>query len=197
MRHGVRWGLAVVLLAAQAGCGWFGGGEPPDAGAPLAQVESQGEPADGAAASADGVLASVAAQAPPGSASQHLAELAASFGWEEQVARDEPLKRAVAAGQFDERVEPHLLALFYRNGFSVLPLVGEGHQFNRDSVVRGAVSASRLLVTTREPVRIILLGMADNVQIVYPQDGTPPEVYAVQPDAVVAVRESLLGQYLR
>ena len=107
------------------------------------------------------------------------------------------LLAAVVDEDFAQKVEPHLLGLYYRNGFSVLPVVGEGHQFARDSLVRGAVASSRLLVTTREPIRIIFLDGADNVQIVYPQDGTEPRVFAIDENAVVAVRQSLLEQYLR
>ncbi|HEX9843033.1 MAG TPA: hypothetical protein VGC20_09800, partial [bacterium] len=143
------------------------------------------------------VLNVIAQQAPPGSATQLLARLAAEFGWEAQVAQNPLLKQAVQDEQFEERVEPVLLGLYYRNGFSVLPVVGEGHQFNRDTVVKGAIGSSRLLVTTRKPVRIIFLRPVQNVEIVYYQDGEEPQIFSVSDQAVVAVRQSLAKYYLR
>lgn len=194
--------LLLVLLLSLTGCGWFGGGSKPEtptgpadaAGTP----QPEGDPAQAAQGPfAAGVLNTVAQRAPVGSATQLLARLAAEFGWEEQAGQNPLLKEAVLEEQFAERVEPILLGLYYRNGFSVLPIVGEGHQFNRDSVVRGAMGSSRLLVSTRDPVRIIFLQPVENVQIVYYQDGVQPQVFTVSDRAVVTVRQSLLKQYLR
>lgn len=144
-----------------------------------------------------GILETAFQKAPPGSTSQYLARLADEFGWEEQVGQNPLLKEAIESGAFDERVEPFLLGLFYHNGFSVLSHVGESHQFARDTVVRGAVDTSRLLVTTRKPIRIIFLKPVQNVQIVYYQDGEEPQVFTLNEAAVVSVRRSLLEQYLR
>ncbi len=183
---------ALALLALLAGCGAaedsLGGAEaaPPAAGE---AEEAGGLP--------EGVLGTVALEAPGGSPAQFLARLAAEFGWEEQVAQNAPLQRAVRERRYEDKVVPFLLALYYRNGFSVLPKVGEGHQFNRDTVVRGAVASSRLLVTTREPVRIIFIEPVQNVQIVHHQDATPPRVFSISDESVVSVRESLLKWYLR
>jgi hypothetical protein len=189
--------LAVAVLAA-GGCsfigGLFGGGasEPaPSATEPSAEARQEQGPF------AAGVLNVIAQQAPPGSATQLLARLAAEFGWEAQVAQNPLLKQAVQDEQFEERVEPVLLGLYYRNGFSVMPVVGEGHQFNRDTVVKGAIGSSRLLVTTRKPVRIIFLRPVQNVEIVYYQDGEEPQIFSVSDQAVVAVRQSLAKYYLR
>ena len=59
------------------------------------------------------------------------------------------------------------------------------------------MEATRLLVIDRAPVRIIFLEPVENVQIVYHQDGEAPHVFAIDPRAVVAVRQSLLKYYLR
>ena len=56
---------------------------------------------------------------------------------------------------------------------------------------------TRVLVTERKAVRLIFLRRVDNVQIVYPQDGEQPQVFSVDAQSVVAVRQSLLKQYLR
>lgn len=192
--------MGLALAWSLGGCGLFGGADateptgPADAGGRTAGAPGAQAPQGPFAA---GVLNTVAQKAPPGSATQLLARLAAEFGWEDQVAQNPLLKEAVDAGEFAERVEPLLLGLYYKNGFSVLPVVGEGHQFNRDSVVRGAIGSSRLLVATREQVRIIFLQPVQNVQIVYWQDGIEPQVFTVDKNAVVTVRKSLLKQYLR
>jgi hypothetical protein len=197
--------LALVLLLAVTGggCstikGWFGGGAaepaqpPPTPQAEAGQAPAQAEQGPFAA----GVLNTIVQRAPAGSASQLLAQLAAGFGWEEQVASHPALQGAVLEGRFAERVEPILLGLYFRNGFSVLPVVGEGHQFNRDTVVQGALGSSRLLVSNREQIRIVFLRPVQNVEIVYYQDGIEPQVFSVSDQAVVAVRQSLSRLYLR
>lgn len=177
--------LALLALAQIGGCS-------------TAVDSSEGPPAEeNGDPFAGGVLNVIADSAPAGSASLFLARLAAGFGWEDQVAQNALLHKAVLEEQFEQRVEPFLLTLYYQNGFSVLPVVGEGHQFNRDTVVRGAVGSSRLLVTNRNPIRIIFLQPVENVQIVYHQDGEQPQVFSVDEQAVVAVRQSLLKYYLR
>lgn len=192
--------LLTALALSPGGCSWFGGGsEPPaaEAGPPAPGTEAAGATAAEQGPFAGGVLNSIAEQAPPGSATQLLARLAAEYGWEDQVAQNPQLKQAIADGDFADRVEPLLLGLYYRNGWSVLPVVGAGHEFNRDTIVRGAVGSSRLYVATRKKVRIIFLRPVQNVQIVYHQDGEEPQVFAVSDQAVVAVRQSLLKYYLR
>jgi hypothetical protein len=174
--------LVLLLVPSLGGCGLF------------SRPGAEGAADDPFAA---GVLNVTAERAPPGSSVQLLAQLAAEFGWEEQVAQNPLLKKAVLEREFQRRVEPALLGLYYNNGFSVLPVVGEGHQFNRDTVVRGALGSSRLFVSTREPVRIIFLRPVQNVQIVYHQDGVEPRVFSVSAEAVVAVRQSLHKSYLR
>lgn len=146
---------------------------------------------------ADGMLKAIGALAPANSPPQFLARIADGLGWESQIAQNDLLRRAVQARQFDDVVMPFLLGLFYRNGFSVLPRVGEGNQFARDTIVRGVSGTSRLLVTSREPLKLIFLGAVDNVQIVYPQDGQPPQIFTVSGTGVVAVRRSELEQYLQ
>ncbi len=146
---------------------------------------------------ADGVLTAVGALAPPGSPTQYLAQIASNLGWEDQVQRNTLLRTAIEKREFNQVVQPFLLALFYKNGFSVLPTVGEGHQFGRDTIVRGAAGNLRLMVTTRDPIRIIFLGPVDNIQVVYPQDGKQPEVFSVSGTGLIAVRRSLLEQYLQ
>lgn len=187
--------LLAALLLGPGGCGLFGGPSGDGVGEGTSPEAAQAQQEQGPFA--PGVLNVIAQRAPAGSSTQLLARLASEFGWEEQVAQDPLLKEAVDEEEFDERVEPQLLGLYYRNGFSVLPVVGEGHQFNRDTVVRGAIGSSRLFVVTREPVRIIFLRPVENVQIVYHQDGEEPQVFTVSEQAVVAVRQSLLKQYLR
>ena len=92
---------------------------------------------------------------------------------------------------------PFLLSLYYKHGYSILPRVGEGHQFGRDSIVRGVSGTSRLLVTSKEPLKLIFLGAVENVQIIYPQDGQPPQIFAVSSAGTIAVRKSQLEQYLQ
>lgn len=145
----------------------------------------------------EGVLKAVAHFAPSGSTTQYLARIAEQYGWEKAVARNTLLRNAVVEKKFDEKVEPYLLSLFFSKGFSVLPTVGEGHQFARDTIVRGGVADSRFLVTTRERVRIIFLTPLRNVLIIFPQDGTQPQLFTPKNGGVVAVRRSLLKQYLR
>ncbi len=193
--------LALVLLLAVAtagGCSLFGGKKP---AAPAAAGGAPGAaPAEGQTPQepfAAGMLNTIAQTAPPGSPTQLLARLAAEFGWEEQVTANPLLQEAVQNKEFKERVESFLLGLYYKNGFSVLPVVGEGHEFNRDTVVQGALGSSRLLVTTRNSVRIIFLRPVQNVEIVYHQDGVEPQVFSVSDQSVVAVRQSLTKYYLR
>jgi hypothetical protein len=107
---------------------------------------------------ADGILKSIGALAPANSPTQFLARIADDLGWEGQMTQNTPLRNAVENREFDQVVLPFLLSLFYRNGFSVLPRVGEGHQFGRDSIVCGVTGTSRLLVTSREPLKLIFLG---------------------------------------
>jgi hypothetical protein len=145
----------------------------------------------------DGILKIIGAAAPPNSPAQFLARIADGLGWEPQAAQNEPLRKAVERREFDPVVMPFLLSLFYRNGFSVLPRVGEGNQFGRDTIVRGVTGTSRLLVTSREPIKLIFLGAVENIQIVYPQDGQPPQIFTVSGTGVVAVRRSQLEQYLQ
>jgi hypothetical protein len=203
MRHFRPLAIAVLALAlGVGGCSHAGAGTtPPEAAAGAAQAQGgPGSAGKGAAPQgpfAPGVLNVIAQRAPAGSPTQLLARLAAGFGWEQQVAHDPLLQQDVLAGQFADRVEPYLLGLYYKNGFSVLPVVGEGHEFNRDTVVQGAIGSARLLVTNRKPIRIIFLRPVQNVQIVYYQDGVEPQVFSVSDQAVVAVRQSLVKYYLR
>jgi hypothetical protein len=159
-------------------------------GKPDSKAESKETPPEG-------TLKVIATVAPGNSATQLLARIADDLGWESQVAQDAPLRKAVEKGDFDRNVLPFLLALYYRNGFSVLPRVGEGHQFARDSIVRGVVGTSRLLVTTRDPLKLIFLDAVDNVQVVYPQDGQSPQIFTLNGKGVIAVRRSQLEQYLQ
>ena len=187
--------MALLLMALlPGGCSWFGGGD----------AESTGDkPAGDAAAQQEeriiegGLLDTIFDQAPPGSVAQYLARIAGQLGWEPQVAQNTLLKNAISDGAWEDKVEPMLLGLFYGNGFSVLPSVGENHQFGRDSIVRGAVKSTRLLVTNRHPIRIIFLRPVANLELVYHQDGEQPQVFALSSAAVIAVRRSQLAQYLR
>jgi hypothetical protein len=177
--------LAVVAAAFLAGCGFFGKSTPPDASAAAPEDPF-----------ADGVLRVIVAKAPPGSVSQSLAGIADQLGWESQLQQNRLLRQAILSGQFDQRVQPFLLSLFFRNGYSVLPTVGDGHQVNRDAIIRGVAGDNRILVSTREAVRIIFLAPVKNVQVIYPQDGTEPQVFTVE-GGVVSVRKSLSDQFLR
>jgi hypothetical protein len=142
------------------------------------------------------VLKTAASDAPPGSPSQYLAMLADNFGWEAEVNQDLLLRRAVSAGDFPERVEPRLLGLFFKQGFSVLPSVGEGHEFSRDTVVRGAVANRQFLVRAKGPIRIVFLEPADNIVIVYAKNAEQPQIFSRVPTSTVAVRESRSDLYL-
>lgn len=204
---GNRWlALGVSALVLLGGCGFLGFGDPDDEPArPAAGEAAGGEPLEGEAGdggvagampSEPGMLQMVALGAPPGSISQYLAELADELGWEADVRADPFLREAVDAGAYDERVEPRLLGLFFRKGFSVLPVVGEGHEFTRDTVIRGAVSNSRFLVKAAEPIRIIFLDRVDNIVIIYRKNGRQPQVFNRIAQGSVALRESRLDYYL-
>ena len=184
---------ALLLAMALAGCGFFGSKQAPAAPSTPAGAEPGGtEPSPDAPADpfGQGVLKTVVNEAPPGSAAQYLAVLADDFGWEAEVNQDILLRRAVAAQSFLERVEPRLLGLFFKQGFSVLPSVGEGHEFSRDSVVRGAVANRQFLVRAKGPVRIIFLEPADNIVIVYAKNAEQPQIFSRVQTSTVAVRES-------
>jgi hypothetical protein len=193
--------LLCVLAATgvlAAGCGVFGGGDTPTpsettAGEAATAPSNPDAPKD---PYPDGVLKSAVNLAPPGSAAQFLALLADDFGWEEEINQDQMLRQAIAANAFQERVEPRLLGLFFKRGFSVLPSAGEGHEFSRDSVVRGPVAHRTFLVRAKGPVRIIFLDQADNVVLIYPKSGEPPQVFSRIQTSTVAVRESRSEQYL-
>lgn len=144
-----------------------------------------------------GTLKALGHLAPKGSSVQFLALVAEQLGWEDEVSKNPLIKIAAEEKDFEQKIEPFLLSLFFKHGFSVLPMVGEGHQFSRDTVVRGAVKSSRFLVPTREKVRLIFLTEVENIQIIYPQDGVQPQVFTVNPDAVMTLRRSLIEQYLR
>jgi hypothetical protein len=178
--------LCLAACLALSGCSWFRGS--PASGTPESKEKDP---------FADGMLKTIGALAPANSATQFLARIADDFGWENQISQNAPLRKAVENREFEQVVLPFLLALYYKNGFSVLPRVGEGHQFGRDSIVRGVTGTSRLLVATREPLKLIFLGALENVQIVYPQDGQAPQVFTVSGTGVIAVRRSQLEQYLQ
>jgi hypothetical protein len=179
------WILGMMVVALAGGCSFFGKNA----------TSAPGEtPKD---AFSDGMLKAIGAQAPANSPAQFLARIADDLGWESQVSQNAPLRSAVEHKEFEQVVMPFLLSLYYKNGFSVLPRVGEGNQFARNTIVRGVAGASRLLVTTREPLKLIFLGAVDNVQIIYPQDGLPPQVFAVNGAGTLAVRKSQLEQYLQ
>lgn len=199
LRPAVRLLVAVLAAAlALGGCGlfsWFGGDKPAapagEAGQPAPDPQQAAQPFP------EGMLNTVADRAPAGSPSQYLAQLAREFGWEKEVAENTLLRQAVESGNFAGKVEPFLLAMFFRHGYSVLPSVGEGHQFSRDTIVRGPVSNTRTLVTTRDRVRLVFLTPPQNLQIVYPQDGEQPQIFALGSQGIIAVRKSLLESYLR
>lgn len=178
------------------GCGLFGSDEAVEAPqAPAAEeeaTETEPEPV-----LPGGVLRNIVKDAPPASAPQYLALLADQFGWEQEVAQNEMLAQAIEGGDFEGQVEPFLLALFFQHGFSVLPRVGEGHQFSRDTVVRGLLGSARYLVTTRNQVRIVLLQPVRNVEIVYPKDGAQPQIFSIDRESVISIRASRLDHYLR
>lgn len=184
--------IATVLML--SACGWFGADAPAPAAAAAQQEGDGGEPPS---VLPGGVLRNIATSAPPQTPAQYLALLADQFGWEPAVAQNEILAKAVEGGDMEGQVEPFLLGLFYRNGFAVLPQVGEGHEFSRDSVVRGPLGSARYLVTTRNPVRIILLAPTQNAEIVYPQDGEQPQVFSLDKASSVTVRTSRTAHYLR
>jgi hypothetical protein len=184
-REAVCWMLMLGLTLMLAGCSLFSGDDV------LSETEEPPDPF------AEGMLNAIGHMAPGNTPTQFLARIAQQLGWEGGLAGNTLLRIAVEEEEFAAKVEPFLYALFYKNGFSVLPQVGEGHQFSRDSLVRGPVGAGTFLVTTRQPVRIIFVKAASNVQIVYPQDGVQPQIFALDEQGVVAVRRSLLEHYLR
>ncbi|MCZ6629522.1 MAG: hypothetical protein O7E56_14975 [SAR324 cluster bacterium] len=146
---------------------------------------------------AEGMLNAIGQLAPSRSPSQFLAGIAGQLGWEDQVTRNTLLRKSVEDEKFSESVEPFLLSLFFKHGFSVLPNVGKGHQFARDSLVRGDVGPAKFLVTTREKIRLIFVKSVANVQIVYPKDGSQPQIFALDDKGIISVRGSLLNEYLR
>ena len=75
--------------------------------------------------------------------------------------------------------------------------MGEGHQFARDTLVRGNVGAAKFLVTTREKIRLIFVKPVANLQIVYPKDGIQPQIFALDDKGIISARGSLLNEYLR
>ena len=146
---------------------------------------------------AEGVLKGVAHLAPKDSVSVFLANVADQLGWESDVAKNGLIKKAANDGDFDEKVEPYLLALFFSRGFSVLPNIGEGHELSGDSLIRGKVLDVKFNITTRQPVRLIFLQPMERIQIIYPMDGVQPIIFAQNPEGVMIVRRSHLEQYLR
>jgi len=193
-----RTGAVLLVLSLAAGCSLFGSNTSPALGPDGEVLEPGTEPVAGAAPDPfePGVLKTVVSAAPAGSNSQYLAVLADEFGWEAEVNQDLILRRAVAAGAFPDRVEPRLLGLFFRQGFSVLPSVGEGHEFSRDTVVRGHVANRHFLVRAKRPVRIVFLEQADNIVIIYPKDSEQPLVFNRVESSSIAVRESRSNLYL-
>lgn len=187
--------LVMLSVAALAGCGMFGGPDEPAAGGEAGATTAANGGVPGAGGS--GLLNTIGTEAPKKSPSRLLGRLASDFGWEDQVAQNVLLKKAVADEDFDERVEPYLFSLFFNNGFSVLPVVGEGHQFTRDSLVRGALANTRVLVATRNKIRIIFVNDVEDVTLVYPRDGEPPQVFTLDEEARITIRKSLLDQYIR
>jgi len=187
----VRTVCGVFLLAiALAGCGFFGSNRAP--AAPSGAGPGGTEPSPDAPVDpfGQGVLKTVVNEAPPGSPAQYLALLADDFGWEAEVHQDFLLRKAVTGKEYPERVEPRLLGLFFKQGFSVLPSVGEGHEFSRDTVVRGAVANRQFLVRAKGPVRIIFLEPADNIVIIYAKNAEQPRIFSRVQTSTVAVRES-------
>jgi len=184
------------LVTGIAGCSWLSTPKPAAPEGSNAATEATAEEKAKDPFSA-GLLGAIAETAPEGSPSRLLARIAAEKGWESQVAQNVRLKKAIEDEAFEEQIESYLLGLYYNNGFSVLPVVGEGHQFSRDTLVRGAVSNTRLLVTNRKLVNILFLGPVQNVQLVYHQDGEQPKVITLDPKAIITIRQSLLEQYLR
>ena len=182
--------LIVLFGAVLSGCGWFSSSKPEGEEAQKAEEKAK----DPFAA---GLLNAIAEIAPESSASRLLARIAAEAGWETQVAENVRLKKSIEDEQFEEQIQSYLLGLFYNNGYSVLPVVGEGHQFSRNTIVRGAVSKTRLLVTNRKLVNIIFLGPVQDIQVVYHQDGEQPKVFTLDKKAVITIRQSLLEYYLR
>lgn len=189
--------LAAALLLLLAGCGWFSSGPDEPQSGQAAKPEGAGEVKEAADPFGEGMLKAVRFFAPANSPSQFLASLAEQFGWEGELKQNTLLRNAVVQGQFAEKVEPYLISVFFKNGFSVLPLVGDGHEFSRDSIVRGGVADSTLKVINRQPVRIIFLTAVRNIQIIYRQDGTEPQVFSPKDGGTITVRKSLVSQYLR
>ena len=183
------WAVACAVLVTFGGCSLGGKSATPTPSGTAAEP-----PKDDFS---DGMLKAIGAQAPAGSATQFLARIADDFGWESQISQNAPLRKAVEKREFEQVVLPFLLSLYYKHGYSILPRVGEGHQFGRDSIVRGVAGTSRLLVTSKEPLKLIFLGAVENVQIIYPQDGQPPQIFAVVGTGTIAVRKSQLEQYLQ
>lgn len=195
-----RWPQLVLLIAlvvvALGGCGLFGffGGEPATEEEKKAAEEEEREAKD---PFSQGMLAAIANLAPEDSNSKTLAAIAEQLGWEQALSRNKLLRKAVEEEDFEERVEPYLISLFYRNGFSVMPRLGEGHQISRDTLVRGAVGTERHLIMTREEVRIIFLGEVQGLQLIYPRDGTPPQIFTRDETGTIAVRASLVKDQMR
>ncbi|MDH5753447.1 MAG: hypothetical protein OEZ59_13635 [Deltaproteobacteria bacterium] len=188
-------GLALLLLlAALSGCGGKSATPPEETTGAQGEKKKVFDPNNPFAA---GVLNAIAEIAPEKSPSRLLGRIAAELGWEEQVAENVRLRKAVEDEKFEENVQSYLLGLYYNNGFTVLPVVGEGHQFARNSIVRGAVANTRLLVTNREKLYLLFLGKVENIQIVYHKDGVQPQVFTLDPNAVIALRQSHLEHYLR
>jgi hypothetical protein len=188
--------MAGLALWVAAGCGLFGEAQAPPATPGAAQADAPGEAEAPAAPFDQGVLKEAANRAPAGSVAQYLATLADELGWEAEVNQDLLLRQSIEAGDFEQRVEPRLLGLFFKMGFSILPSVGEGHEFTRDSVVRGNAANSRFFVRARQPVRIIFLDQVDNIVIIYPKNGQQPQLFNRIGRSTVALRESRLEQYL-
>ena len=179
--------LAALVTGGVGGCSWLGFGE---------EELPPGEEAIPDDPFKAGMLKAVGHLAPAGSVTQYLATLADSMGWENEVKEDFLLRMAADEGTFNEKVEPMLLGLFFKHGFSILPTTGEAHEFSRDTIVRQAVSDTRFLVRNRETFRLIFLGPVNNVTIIYPKDGREPQVFTLDPNGKVALRQSLLDQYL-
>jgi len=116
--------LVFFLFIGIQGCSLFSGGGTTSS----TEGDGQGEPQG---PFSKGILQGVAHIAPVNTKAAVLAGIASQLGWENDVTQNTLLRDAAENGDFEEKVEPYLLTLFYKKGFSVLPSVGEGHEFSR------------------------------------------------------------------
>lgn len=125
---------------------------------------------------ADGHLEAHGPRPPANGPTPFVARMADDPGRESRIVEHVPVRQAVESREFDQVVQPLPQACCDRNSFSVLPHVGAGHAFGRDSIVRGMIGIRHPPATSHEQVMPSFLGPIEVVQIITRHDGSRSRV---------------------